>query len=103
VLTKNGSGVLSRQQLERLCIMTAQRISLLQEFDAPEFYDRNLFQQFINELRKRDYLVTDGDGEMEFGERLALMAEDARFFLEKDIRHGILQGVPQMLEPTPTS
>ena len=97
VLAKNGSGALSRQQLERLCIMTAQRISMLQEFEAPEFYDRNLFQQFINELRKRNYLVSDGDGELVFGERLAEMGEDARFFLEKEIRHGIIQVAPQVL------
>jgi hypothetical protein len=37
---------------------------------------------------------------MEFGERLALMAEDARFFLEKEIRHAIIQVAPQVLGET---
>jgi glycerol-3-phosphate O-acyltransferase len=101
VLTKNGSGSLSRLQLERLCILTAQRISMLQEFEAPEFYDRNLFQQYINELRKREYLLTGENETLQFGERLALMGEDARFFLEKEIRHGIIQVAPHVLVSGP--
>ena len=44
ILHKNGSGVLNRGQLEKLCMLTAQRISQLQEFDAPEFSDRSLFK-----------------------------------------------------------
>ncbi len=98
VLAKNGSGKLNRQQLERLCILTAQRISMLHEFEAPEFYDRSLFRQFIGELRNREILVGDGDGALEFGEQLDHMVRDARFFLEKEIRHSIIQVAPQALE-----
>lgn len=98
VLAKNGSGVLSRQQLERLCIMTAQRISLLQEFDAPEFCDRNLFRQFIRELRRREILVGNEQDKLEFGEALDRMGADSRLFLEKGIRHGILRVAPQALD-----
>ena len=56
VLAKNGSGKLTRQQLEQLCILCAQRISLLHEFEAPEFYDRTLFKA-IHRIpeRKRNY------------------------------------------------
>lgn len=97
VLVKNGSGTLSRAQTEKLCILTAQRISLLQEFEAPEFYDRSLFRQFIAELRNQEVLVGNKDGLLEFGEQLDRMSEDSRFFLEKGIRHGIIQVAPQAL------
>ena len=101
VLVKNGSGALSRTQLEKLCILTAQRISLLQEFEAPEFYDRSLFRHFIGELRKAEVLLSNEDGLLEFGDRLDRMGEDSRFFLEKGIRHGIIQVAPQALEAEP--
>lgn len=95
VLVKNGSGTLNRQELERLCIMTAQRISLLQEFEAPEFYDKGLFRQFIGELRRRNILRVNEQDRLEFGDTLARMSADARLFLEKGIRHGIIQAAPQ--------
>jgi len=94
VLAKNGSGKLNRPELERLCILTAQRISLLQEFEAPEFYDRSLFKQFIQELRNQGVLVSNNENRIEFGERLYRMSDDSRLFLEKGIRHGIIQVAP---------
>lgn len=103
VLAKNGSGTLNRQQLERLCILTAQRISLLQEFEAPEFYDRSLFRQFIQELRRRQVLIGNEHDRLEFGERLDRMSDDSRLFLEKGIRHGIIEVAPQALAETTTT
>lgn len=97
VLAKNGSGALNRPELERLCILTAQRISLLQEFEAPEFYDRGLFKQFIQELRNQGVLVSTADNRIEFDERVQRMSDDARLFLEKGVRHGIIQVAPQGL------
>jgi len=97
VLAKNGSGTLDRQQLEQLCILTAQRISMLNEFEAPEFYDRSLFRQFIGELRRLEVLVGNEEGKLEFGERIGRVVDDARFFLEKEIRHSIIQVAPQAL------
>jgi len=97
VLAKNGSGALNRPELERLCILTAQRISLLQEFEAPEFYDRGLFKHFIQELRNQGVLSNNADNRIEFDERLHRMSQDARLFLEKGVRHGIIQVAPQGL------
>ena len=97
VLVKNGSGTLSRPQLERLCILTAQRISRIHEFEAPEFYDRSLFKQFIGQLRKLGILVNNDDARLEFDDRLVAIVEDARFILEKEIRHGIIRVAPQAL------
>ncbi|NIP16772.1 MAG: hypothetical protein GWM87_00370 [Xanthomonadales bacterium] len=98
MLTKNGSGTLSRGQLEKLCILTAQRISRLHEFEAPEFYDNRLFRQFISELRRLGYLSSNREGKLEFGEQLNRISEDARFILSKEIRHGIIRTAPQALE-----
>ncbi len=101
VLAKNGSGALNRPELERLCILTAQRISMVQEFEAPEFYDHGLFKQFIQELRNQGVLVSTAENRIEFDDRVRRMSDDARLFLEKGIRHGIIQVAPQALRTTP--
>jgi len=104
VLAKNGSGILARSELERLCLLTAQRISQLSEFAAPEFYDRNLFRQFIALLRENGTLTTNPEGKLEFGDEITQMSEDAKIILSKEIRYGIMRVAPQVLqEPDPES
>ena len=98
VLAKNGSGRLSRQQLEQLCILCAQRISLLHEFEAPEFYDRTLFRQFIESLTASGILGRDDEGCLVFGQKLEQFARDAKLILDKEVRHTIIQTTPEVLE-----
>lgn len=98
VLAKNGSGRLSRQQLEQLCILCAQRISLLHEFEAPEFYDRTLFKQFIESLTESGILSRDDEGRLIFDQKLEQFARDAKLILGKEIRHTIIQTAPEVLE-----
>lgn len=100
VLAKNGSGRLSRTQLEHLCILTAQRISMLHEFDAPEFSDRTLFRQFIAALQDVAILGVDEAGNFTFDRRLELFARDAKLILGKEVRHSIIQITPKLLELT---
>ena len=98
ILAKNGSGQLTRQQLEQLCILSAQRISLLQEFEAPEFYDKTLFKLFIESLTATGILGRDDDGRLVFDQQLEQFARDARLILDKEVRHAIIQVTPEVLE-----
>ncbi len=91
MLTRNGSGTLSRAELERLCIQTAQRISMLHAFNSPEFYDRALFRGFIAQLRKIGFLSTNKENKLLFDQRLEQISDDARFILGETIRHEIDQ------------
>jgi len=97
ILAKNGSGTLTRGELERLCYLTAQRISQLNEFAAPEFSDRQMFRQFISLLRDNGILTTNSDEKLEFNERIQQISEDANFILSEEIRHGIMRVAPQLL------
>jgi len=97
ILAKNGSGRLTRGELERLCHLTAQRIAQLHEIAAPEFSDRNLFRQFIALLRENGVLTTNAEEKLEFDELIEQIGEDARFILSTDIRHGIMRVAPQVL------
>jgi len=94
ILTRNRSGTLSRAELERHCIQTAQRISMLHEFNSPEFYDRALFRGFIAQLRKIGFLSTNKENKLLFDHRLEKISDDARFILGEDIRHEIDQQSP---------
>ena len=94
ILARYGSGVLSRSELENLCIQTAQRISMLHEFNAPEFYDKALFKQFIAELRSIGYLSPNQDNKLVFDERLEQMSQDAKFILGEAIRLEIDRQTP---------
>jgi glycerol-3-phosphate O-acyltransferase len=97
ILAKNGSGTLTRGELEQLCFLTAQRISQLHEIAAPEFSDRNLFRQFIALLRENGILTANPDDKLEFDELIERVSDDAKFVLSKDIRHGIIRVAPQVL------
>lgn len=97
VLTKNGSGKLSRGQLEKMCILTAQRISQLYGFEAPEFYERNLFRQFIAGMRKTGILGNDEQGRLTFDQSLDHMSEHARYILRKEIRLVIMRIAPHAM------
>ena len=103
VLVKNGNGTLSRAQLEQLCGLTAQRLSMLHEFEAPEFYDKNLFRNFISLLRENGVLNRNSTGKLEFDEVLEQVVEEAKLVLSKEIRHGIIQAAPMVLEESKTS
>jgi glycerol-3-phosphate O-acyltransferase len=95
VLVRNGTGVLSRSELEQLCIDTAQRVSMLHEFNAPEFYDKAMFRQFIAQLRKVGYLSSDEDTRLVFDERLERISNDAKFILGEAIRQEIDRQTPR--------
>ncbi len=98
IMAKNGSGKMTRNELERLCILTAQRISVLNEFVAPEFSDRYLFRHFITLLRDNGVLKSNEDDKLEFNEVLMQISEDSKYILSKEIRHNIIRVAPQVLE-----
>ena len=101
ILAKNGSGRLTRGELERLCYLTAQRIAQLHEIAAPEFSDRNLFRQFISLLRDNGVLTINAEEKLAFDEMIGQISDDARFILSTDIRHGIMRVAPQVLHEDP--
>ena len=95
LLVKNGPHALSAGELENLCWLTAQRLSLLHELNAPEFFDRSLFRGFIQTLRERRVVWGDGQGKLDFNPELEVVAKDARVILSREIRHGILKLTPE--------
>jgi len=84
LITQQGTGRMTAKQIEDLSHLLGQRLSILYEFNAPEFFDRTLFKSFVEALAKFDYLQLDEEQVIHFDHRLERMAEDSRLILNAD-------------------
>ena len=99
VLVKNGVGTLSAGELESLCQLAAQRLSLLYAPAAPEFFDKTLFRGFIQKLRDLKLVWVDENGKLVFDQPLEAWARDAKFILGRELRHSIEKVSPEAARP----
>jgi glycerol-3-phosphate O-acyltransferase len=90
ILVHNGSGTLSRARLEKMCQMSAERLSMIYGLHSPDFFDRSLFQDFIRTLQDHETLRKNAHGLLEFDESIVSIGADARLVLGEEIRHSIL-------------
>ncbi len=91
LLVRNGPRTISAAELENLCHLTAQRLALIYERNAPEFFDRNLFRGFIATLKEHRFVWLDGSGKLDFADALVGIGKDARLILSRELRHSILK------------
>jgi glycerol-3-phosphate O-acyltransferase len=89
VLAKNGPGTLGAGELESMCHLAAQRLSLLYAPAAPEFFDKSLFRGFIQKLKELRLVWPDERSKLMFDERLSAWARDAKVILGRELRHTI--------------
>ena len=99
VLVKNGPGTLGAAELESLCQLAAQRLSLLYAPAAPEFFDRSLFRGFIQKLREMRLVWPDQNSKLLFDDRLDAWAKDAKLILGRELRHTIERVSPEAARP----
>jgi glycerol-3-phosphate O-acyltransferase len=90
ILVGNGSGSLSRRQLEVMCEQSAERLSMIYGLHSPDFFNKTLFHDFIHMLHDLDVLRKNSDGMIEFDKDLTNIGVDARLVLGEEIRHSIL-------------
>jgi glycerol-3-phosphate O-acyltransferase len=91
ILRKYGSGKLTAAELEEQSTLLAERMSILFGLNAPEFFDKTLFRNFIANMQKTGVLTTDDNGLLCYGEGLDEVAEDARLVLSVEKRQAIQQ------------
>ncbi len=99
VLAKNGPGTLGAGELESLCQLAAQRLSLLYAPAAPEFFDKSLFRGFIQKLRELELVKLDRNSKLVFDQRLDAWAKDAKIILGRELRHTIEKVSPEAAKP----
>lgn len=92
LLLNSGQHTLNAEELEELCVMMAQRLSILHGLNAPEFFDKTLFRHFIQTLVREGVLQPDGDGKLGYHDKLAELAEGvAKRVLSAELRLSIRQ------------
>lgn len=91
LLQRSGSGNMNKDDMVKNCSLMAQRISILHGLNAPEFFDKSLFKNLIEELLERHVLTLNDDGNIEFGDLIENIANDAKILLNADLRRSILQ------------
>lgn len=84
LINQGGSGKISVKQVEELSHLVGQRLSVLYEFNSPEFFDKALFQSFLKVLTSQGYITTTEEGLLQFDERLTAIAQDAHLILDED-------------------
>jgi glycerol-3-phosphate O-acyltransferase len=99
VLAKNGPGTLGAGELESMCHLAAQRLSLLYAPAAPEFFDRSLFRGFIQKLKELRLVWPDDKSKLLFDQRLDAWARDAKVILGRELRHTIEKISPEAIRP----
>ncbi|GGX64480.1 glycerol-3-phosphate 1-O-acyltransferase PlsB [Saccharospirillum salsuginis] len=79
VLARLGSARASTTELENQSQQMAQRVSVLNGLNAPEFFDKALFKNFIQTLKNRGAIEVNSDQCIEFDDRIirVIMAADS--------------------------
>ena len=90
ILVQHGSGVLSRARLEKMCQMSAERLSMIYGLHSPDFFNKTLFHDFIKMMQELDVLRRNRNGLLEFDDDMVSIGVDARLVLGEEIRHSIL-------------
>jgi glycerol-3-phosphate O-acyltransferase len=92
LLLNSGQKTLSAEELEDLCTVMAQRLSILHGLNAPEFFDKSLFRHFIQTLLDLGVLRKDANGKLRYHPLLGELAEGAaKRVLPAEIRLSIRQ------------
>ncbi|GLK89031.1 glycerol-3-phosphate 1-O-acyltransferase PlsB [Pseudomonas turukhanskensis] len=92
LLLNAGQNAISAEELEDLCTVMAQRLSILHGLNAPEFFDKSLFRHFIQTLLDQGVLRQDTAGKLSHHPLLNELAEGAaKRVLPAEIRLSIRQ------------
>ncbi|RKG32298.1 glycerol-3-phosphate 1-O-acyltransferase PlsB [Acinetobacter tianfuensis] len=82
LITQRGSGNISTRQVEELSHLVGQRLSVLYEFNSPEFFDKALFQSFMKVLTEKNYIGKNEEGSIVFDESFQNVAQYANLVLD---------------------
>ncbi len=92
LLLNAGQNTISAEELEDLCTVMAQRLSILHGLNAPEFFDKSLFRHFIQTLIDQGVLRQDEAGKLSHHPLLSELAEGAaKRVLPAELRLSIRQ------------
>ncbi len=90
VLCRDG-GYYDRASLEAACVQMAESLSVLHEFHAPDFFDKNLFRTFIAGLVREGMFTEDEDGKLHYGRSFIKTRRFNKYVLSPSVQRSISQ------------
>jgi glycerol-3-phosphate O-acyltransferase len=91
ILKRKGEGALSRFELEKVCGTTAEKLSELNGFNSPEFFDKTSFKGFIEMLYTQGVIWANDKGKLTYGAVLESIIDDAGLVLSQQVRKNVDQ------------
>jgi len=102
VLWHASSDPLDEADLEHRCHLLAQKISMIYGINAPDFFDRPLFHDFIETMLDSEYLVRNDQQQLEFTSGFDFVSLDLRNLLSTEVRGSILSIIKTSPHKTPS-
>ena len=99
VLARLGSGQCSQTVLENQAQQMAQRSALLNGLDAPEFFDKALFKNFIQTLKALKVLTLNEDSKLDFDHRIQDVIDQAGSVIPDDVWYNVYQVTKRSVPP----
>jgi glycerol-3-phosphate O-acyltransferase len=90
VLSREG-GYYDRASLEADCVKMAESLSVLHEFHAPDFFDKNLFRTFIASLVREGMFTEDEEGKLHYGRSFINTRKFNKYVLSPSVQRSISQ------------
>ncbi|WP_108124617.1 glycerol-3-phosphate 1-O-acyltransferase PlsB [Saccharospirillum mangrovi] len=91
VLIRLGSAKASTKELENQSQQMAQRLSVLNGLDAPEFFDKDLFKYFIQTLKQQGVISVNADSCIVFDDRLPRVVRASDQVVPAEVLYTIMQ------------
>jgi len=91
VLIQNGSGNIDATELEKQSTLMAERMSIIFGLNAPEFFDKSLFRNFIGKLQEKEVVTLNEDGKLNYSDQIEQIVEDASLVLKAELRQAIME------------
>jgi len=91
VLIRLGSAQASTKELENQSQQMAQRLSVLNGLNAPEFFDKDLFKYFIQTLKQQGVVSVNADSCIVFDDRLPRVVRASDQVVPAEVLYNILQ------------
>lgn len=90
LLAKHGAaGAVDRKEFETQCQLMAQRISILNGVNEPEFFDKGLFRAYIDQIEEQGFATPIEGGKLRIDPRVRDIANNSINLLSGDIRQSI--------------
>lgn len=91
IISKKAESRLTLAEINDICFLEAQRVSLIHELNPPDFADKQLISNFVNLIIDNNYLKINSANQIEVEDAFIKADKEARLLISTHMRSNILQ------------